>query len=170
MVLSGYRVPAGVSIYFRPCSTKSTRIMQHKYTHLRLSFVFNEYTQTQVIMPLTVTGSLNEFYQEPEKFMPERWSRDNKDTPNVFSSLPFGYGPRMCVGKKNNETACMGRFNFVIPNNYESILCTILQDAVLRSWSCILHWPNWLGDSNLNIERKFPCIMSREFSWCPRGN
>ena len=51
-------------------------------------------------MPLTVMGRMSEYFPEPDRFLPERWSRENKDTlPNMFASLPFGFGTRMCVGE-----------------------------------------------------------------------
>ena len=50
-------------------------------------------------MPIRVTGTMEENFPEPEMFKPERWSRKNRDTPNVFGSLPFGFGVRMCVGE-----------------------------------------------------------------------
>lgn len=44
-----------------------------------------------------------EFYPEPEKFIPERFSNDYspKVDPNTY--LAFGIGPRMCIGKIFNE-------------------------------------------------------------------
>jgi len=51
-------------------------------------------------MPVAVMGRLSQYFPEPERFLPERWSRENKDTlPNMFASLPFGFGTRMCVGE-----------------------------------------------------------------------
>ena len=50
-------------------------------------------------MPIRDAGVLPDNFPEPETFKPERWSRKNKDTPNVFASLPFGFGIRMCVGE-----------------------------------------------------------------------
>ena len=50
-------------------------------------------------MPCVNSGRLPDCFPEPEKFKPERWSRENKDLPNPFASLPFGFGRRMCVGK-----------------------------------------------------------------------
>jgi len=46
-------------------------------------------------------GKMPHIYPEPERFLPERWSRENKETlPNVFSFLPFGFGVHMCVGEE----------------------------------------------------------------------
>ena len=56
-------------------------------------------------VPLIVMGKMPHMYPEPERFLPERWSRENKDTlPNVFSFLPFGFGVRMCVGEELAKT------------------------------------------------------------------
>ena len=57
-------------------------------------------SQTEVIVPQTVIGRLPELFSEPDRFMPERWSKENKDTlPSMFAHLPFGFGPRMCIGE-----------------------------------------------------------------------
>ena len=42
---------------------------------------------------------------ELEKFRPEQWCRESKELPNPFMSLPFGFGRRMCVGKKTWKDA-----------------------------------------------------------------
>ncbi|XP_067622794.1 uncharacterized protein Cyp12e1 [Eurosta solidaginis] len=71
VVLSGYRIPAGTDI-----SISSNLLLRNE-----------------------------NFIVEPNKFIPERWLRkdaENKkfqlDNPFVF--LPFGFGPRICVGKR----------------------------------------------------------------------
>ena len=51
-------------------------------------------------MPQTAIGRLPELFSEPDRFMPERWSKENKDTlPSMFAQLPFGFGARMCLGE-----------------------------------------------------------------------
>lgn len=50
---------------------------------------------TRVLFSHYLTHHLPELYPEPERFRPERWREID---PNQFEYLPFGAGPRMCVG------------------------------------------------------------------------
>ena len=44
------------------------------------------------------------FFNDPESFKPERWLRNNNaGLAHSFASLPFGYGPRMCPGRRISE-------------------------------------------------------------------
>lgn len=40
------------------------------------------------------------YWKNPDKFIPERFSPDNKDRITPYSFLPFGAGPRMCIGQR----------------------------------------------------------------------
>lgn len=76
-VISGYRVPAGTIVSMIPINS-----------------LYSE-----------------EYFPKPTEFLPERWLRNASDsagkcpandlkTKNPFVFLPFGFGPRMCVGKR----------------------------------------------------------------------
>ncbi|CAI9733871.1 cytochrome P450 3A8-like [Octopus vulgaris] len=41
-----------------------------------------------------------EYWPEPHKFIPERFAPEAKDKLNPYTFLPFGIGPRMCIGTK----------------------------------------------------------------------
>ena len=55
---------------------------------------------TIVAIPIYAIHHLEEYYPDPEKFDPDRWSPENKSKINPYAYLPFGMGPRNCVGMR----------------------------------------------------------------------
>lgn len=52
---------------------------------------------TKVYIPLFAIHRDPEYYPDPEKFIPERFETGRY--PSKWTYLPFGEGPRMCIGK-----------------------------------------------------------------------
>jgi cytochrome P450 len=49
---------------------------------------------------------MEKYYPEAHKFIPERWLKDESQyskKSHSFVTLPFGFGPRMCIGRRFAE-------------------------------------------------------------------
>jgi len=53
-----------------------------------------------VIIPVYTLHRDPEFYPDPEKFDPERFSVKNKESRDSYAYLAFGQGPRNCIGMR----------------------------------------------------------------------
>nr|XP_020658074.1 cytochrome P450 3A29-like isoform X3 [Pogona vitticeps] len=55
---------------------------------------------TVVMIPAFVLHRLPEYWPEPEEFRPATFSKENKETLDPYTFLPFGTGPRNCIGMR----------------------------------------------------------------------
>ncbi|XP_065571694.1 probable cytochrome P450 301a1, mitochondrial [Artemia franciscana] len=58
-----------------------------------------------ITMPNQYMSTLECYYKEADKFLPERWLKgdDLEVKTNPYVTLPFGFGPRMCIGRRIAE-------------------------------------------------------------------
>ncbi|MFN9721270.1 MAG: cytochrome P450, partial [Planctomycetota bacterium] len=73
---------------------------------------------TPVIFSQFITHHRADLFENPDRFIPERWATM---TPSPYAYLPFGAGPRMCIGAplamveiRTALTMMLKRFNFQI--------------------------------------------------------
>ena len=98
--------------YLKACFKESIRMTpatNGTARRLTQDVVMGEYLLpkgTQVIQLGYVIGNNPKYFPEPHKYMPERWLRGDsgrQDT-HPFAFIPFGFGPRICIGKRIAET------------------------------------------------------------------
>ncbi|XP_049962793.1 cytochrome P450 6k1-like [Schistocerca serialis cubense] len=55
---------------------------------------------TKVIIPIMGLHNDSKFFRNPEEFDPEHFSEEQKASRHPYSYLPFGEGPRICIGMR----------------------------------------------------------------------
>ena len=75
--------------------------------------IINDYLIPKGMLIITenqVSCRQSDYFSDPKSFIPERWLKQSAATsgcvhskPSPFVLLPFGYGPRMCIGRRIAE-------------------------------------------------------------------
>ncbi|XP_051157201.1 cytochrome P450 9e2-like [Leptopilina boulardi] len=79
------------------------RLCVEKYTFPKPTPDSDEYTiqpNSLVWLPIFALQNDERYFPNPEKFDPERFSDENKDKINPYAYIPFGLGPRKCIGNR----------------------------------------------------------------------
>lgn len=58
-----------------------------------------------VIIPVVGLHRDPAYFENPDEYNPENFSENNKSSRHHCTYLPFGEGPRVCIGKKTNNNA-----------------------------------------------------------------
>jgi len=61
--------------------------------------------QTNIFLPILMLSNLEKYYPQADKFIPERWIKEDPQhyKAHPFLTTPFGFGPRMCIGRRFAE-------------------------------------------------------------------
>ncbi|XP_029178636.1 probable cytochrome P450 12a5, mitochondrial [Nylanderia fulva] len=94
------------SLRLRPAFPYLTRLLSstislHGYTIPKGTFI---------IMANQITSQREEYFEDPGKYQPERWLKQNENASNFYQEyacLPFGHGIRSCLGKDLAEMQMM---------------------------------------------------------------
>ena len=57
-------------------------------------------TQTNVVMQYDMAAKDSRFISQPDAFRPHRWLRESRERTPAYLTLPFGFGPRSCPGRR----------------------------------------------------------------------
>ncbi|KAJ9594231.1 hypothetical protein L9F63_014391 [Diploptera punctata] len=83
--------------------------------------IFTLKAGTSVYIPLCGIHSDPEFYPNPDKFDPERFTEENKSKRHNYAYFPFGEGPRICIGKRFGLMQIKTAFAHILPKFQVSI-------------------------------------------------
>ena len=81
-----------------PPFVRSERVCEKDWKHEESGLVIKK--GTVVMIPAHAIHNNEKYWPEPEKFIPERFLPENKDNINQYAYLPFGAGPRNCMGTR----------------------------------------------------------------------
>lgn len=62
---------------------------------------------TGIYIPLMGIHYDPEYFPNPEKYDPERFAENKKESRPAYTYMPFGEGPRMCIGKYIYHNLCL---------------------------------------------------------------
>ncbi|XP_076235870.1 putative cytochrome P450 6a13 [Calliopsis andreniformis] len=91
----------------KPCMLGNTGIQLH--------------VNQRIVIPVYAIHYDPQYYPRPELFDPERFSEENKKTRPHMVFLPFGKGPRNCIGKQFGQIQSKFGLITILKNYYVSV-------------------------------------------------
>lgn len=82
-----------------------------------------------IIIPVDAIHNDPEIYQDPERFDPDRFSQENIASRHRYSFLPFGEGPRKCIGMQFGELQTKTGIISLI-KNFKFSTCTETENTI----------------------------------------
>lgn len=73
---------------------------------------------TQIFVPIKAIHYDADYYENPERFDPDRFTEQRIKERNSFSHLPFGEGPRMCIGKYQTFNGISNATHIITNNSF----------------------------------------------------
>jgi len=100
--------------YLKACLQESQRLKPavlgiNRRTQVDMVLGGYQIPKDTVVTYLTaLTMNDSDYFEDPEKFIPERWLRGCPEhhTAHPFAAIPFSHGPRMCIGRRFAELEC----------------------------------------------------------------
>ncbi|RVE54122.1 hypothetical protein evm_001245 [Chilo suppressalis] len=111
------RLYPSVAFLIRMCTSK-------EYTFPELDLTINE--DVKVVIPIQAIHRDEKYFRDPEKFDPERFTFGTKEDIKNFVFLPFGEGPRACVGARLGQMQAMAGIAAVLQKyTVEPAACSV---------------------------------------------
>ncbi|XP_055297251.1 probable cytochrome P450 9f2 [Sitodiplosis mosellana] len=102
-----------------------------------------------VFLPICSIHHDSKFYENPEHFDPERFNDENKHKINPGAYLPFGIGPRNCIGSRFALMEVKALFFYLVLNfNIQPYEKTQIPVQIAKSAA------NWITERGIHVEFK----------------
>jgi hypothetical protein len=87
-------------------------------------------------MPNRMLSNLEKYYPRADKFIPERWMKEDPQYKKAhpFVTMPFGFGPRMCVGRRFAQLEIETLITKVSWNAHCASAWSYNSSAILTEW------------------------------------
>lgn len=105
---------------------------------------------TVIYIPLLGFHNNPKYFPNPEKFDPERFTEENKLTYSPYTYMPFGVGPRLCIGKRFGVMQVKTALVHIL-SNFEVTPCKDTPKVLKYDPKSFLLHP--LKEINLNFKR-----------------